>query len=253
MAYQALSENYKTDFEKILDTERGLAWLPWVGVNYPALPHGHRLLIVGESCYYWEEADRIGKWKKPTQTYDIIAEAGIGHAVHSGWGHAGKTIDNVHPVILGSRSIDRERFWSDVSFYNFVQRPMRYGKKPERPSGNDWMTGWKVFIDVCRIVEPSHCIFVGVEAAGRFNEAMKSEGVKFFQPIAKSTKITGDFGRGCYGRTAKIDLDGRSIELNFVLHTSRMKNYEAWRTFLKTNSPDIMGVLEGRGYQNSKA
>lgn len=236
MNHTALSNAYDDAFR----SAKELKWLPWVGMNYSVQSAGQRMLIVGESHYHDGTKTDLKKWDNENQTRMCITEAGIEHASDNGWkGGAQRTFENTR-ITLGSRNLDRKQFWSDVAFYNFIQRPM--SSRTERPSPCDWKIGWKTFVEVCKVVSPSHCIFIGVTAANWFNPAMDEMRIAHAQ-ILKSERITGDIRNGCWGRTAGITIGTNTININFILHASRIKQHCKWHDFLKAKNPNITDWL----------
>lgn len=158
-------------YDEALAKIPGLTWLPWVGGNYTNLPAGRKVLVVAES-HYTNEQDPA---KAPlsmdktlqdrTYTRAVIQES----MILQDW--ANRTFSAMHQLFFSPE--DRAGFWGDLCFYNVVQRLMWYREgSPERPSWEDFWKGWEVFVQVVEVLQPDHVLFIGVEAANHFNNAM---------------------------------------------------------------------------------
>lgn len=200
---------YDCHFAKI----DGLTWLPWVGAKVPTLPQKNKLLIVGESHYSNETnpsevATHVASLIANTNyTRDIIQEC----PVNQEWRNP--TLENIERFLLGGQAVNRVGLWSDLAFYNFVQRPMEYALRKERPAWDDWAAGWTVFQSVVNVLRPSHCIFIGVAAANAFEWTMNNSTASF-QPISRVVKI-----RRTWARSAQLTLKGQTIGLSFTAAT----------------------------------
>jgi hypothetical protein len=222
----------------------GLTWLPWVGRKFSQRASDTRLLIVGESHYVRADSEeqlniiRSQHLEASGYTREIVSEC----LLNADWPN--KTLDNIPKVLFKSPTYDRARFWADTAFYNFVQRPMHYNQEgqPERPSWDDFVMGWRVFLDVIRIIQPSQCLFIGVEASRSFDFCMTAAGVPF-TPITWPGKI----GR-TWARTARVDLEGGSIELLFVQHLGKYFSWIRWHDHLRSQHPEFMGWLAAEQY-----
>ena len=83
---------------------------------------------------------------------------------------------------LCDRSIlsDNKTALSEIAYYNFIQRQMDYSKDTkERPNIDDYKIAWKCFLHIIDILQPTDCIFVGVESVTLFEEIMDKYGVQY--------------------------------------------------------------------------
>jgi hypothetical protein len=235
------STNY---FDSAFREIQGLTWLPWIGQRFRERLRPKRLLIVGESHYVRaKSADQLQNVLQehlnyPNLTRDVVSEC----LVSAEWRN--RTLDTLPKLLFRTASIDRERLWSDTAFYNFIQRPMHYNQdgQPERPTLSDFVSAWKVFSDLVRVIQPSYCLFIGVEAANSFNHAMTTLGHSFIE-VARTQQV----GR-TYARTAKLDAGDMSTELFFVQHLGKFFSWSRWHEHLKFQHADFMSWLEVESY-----
>lgn len=240
MSYEFCSSFYDVDFEKA----NGLTWLPWIGRKFPSLPAESRFLIVGESHYVrpkeGEDLEKVieDHLRCPNYTRDVVWEC----LIYQEWPN--RTLDTLPKLLFGSSDIDRELFWSDAAFYNLVQNPMHYNREgsPERPSWEAFVSGWATFMQVVRILQPSHCLFIGVEAFNSFNYSMTQCGGNFTE-----VSWTEQVGR-TYGRKALITTEENEIELIGVQHLGKYCSWSSWREYLGRHHPDLMLHLGSTQY-----
>lgn len=161
-------------------------------------------------------------------------------AVNGQWPN--KTLEAIVKLLFATTQIDRQRFWNDTAFFNLIQRPMDYGARRERPGWDEFMLGWQVFADVVRIIQPSHCIFIGLSATYSFDDSLRSRKI-----LIQGIKKTKQIGRS-WARSAVIQNDTKSIELCFVQHTSKYFSWRKWHEYLKTDYPYLMAWLATEGY-----
>jgi len=152
-----------------------------------------------------------------------------------------KTWNALPELLFKTTEIDHPRFWAATAFYNFIQRPMNYDKK-ERPGKADFEAGWKVFANVAKIIQPSHCLFIGVTAANYFDLSMASQNITC-DKVSLSPKVAG-----VRPRAAKIEIDGTATKLIFVHHLGRCKRVSQWHDYLQTQHTDFMNWLKPESY-----
>lgn len=228
------SATYDMVFQKV----PGLTWLPWVGSNYSRVPSGHRLLVVGESHYSdKKDAGEIERhvatlMGTPKYTRAVVEEALVGKASWST-----PTLRRLNSLLVPGVP-NRTQLWSDVAFYNFVQRPMQsYG----RPTARDFESAWPVFLAVARIIEPSLCLFIGVSASHSCCGQLARDNV-VVQPPVNHEKI----GR-CRSRRALIQLASKQAALTFIRHCGRYFPTPQWHDYLTRTHPGIMQWLRAGG------
>lgn len=236
--------NETTQFDNEFCGIQGLTCLPWVGSNFYQRSFSKRLLIVGESHYIKaEDSEQLEEVCKlhpeaPQFTRKVVSEC----LVDADW--ANKTLDTIPKVLFRTTEIDRPALWRDSAFYNFIQRPMHDNQKGyrERPLWEDFVIGWKVFVDVVNIIQPSHCLFIGVSAAASFDDCMRSQGLSFVN-VARTLQV----GR-TWGRSAKLTIAETNIELFFLQHFGKYFSWTKWHDYLQVQHTDFMNWLQSEPY-----
>ncbi len=216
---------YDSAFQKV----EGLTWLPWVGNRYETRSPSQRLLVVGESHYFRgdtpeaREIDRNG-YDDPMVTREMVREAG--------WGT--RTWKKLPKLLFNASEFDHGRFWDNCAYYNFVQRPMD-NYIGERPSNDDFASGWPVFERVLKILRPSTCLFIGVSAAPSYP----------FGSMSKRDKVAGVFPR-----VAMVEADGFQSELIFVHHLGRCHSsaLSEWNDYLRSEHSSFMNWIGAEFY-----
>lgn len=224
-------------FDKSFDLQfqknDGMTWLPWVGNNYMKTEEDCRLLVVGETHYVNGDPEKFESVKKEIMsdkgfTRDVVLECPIDEDWYN------STFANFNRAIFNSNDFDASKFWNMVGFYNFIQRPMNYTLKvKERPFGIEFYNSWKIFTEIAQILKPKYCIFIGVEAANSFDEAMSNLGVKYTNVKCQ------DWISNAYGRTAELFINDWKVRLVFIRHSGMMFPWEEWNKFLVKNMPEF--------------
>lgn len=238
-----LSTSFDTGFGAI----PGLTWLPWVGRAYEHKPLPARLLIVCES-HYTNEPDEVKArqiieqhHRYPNYTREIVQELGPDRD----WEN--KTFNALHKTLFLTDAPNREAFWADVCCYNFVQRMLWYPPgNPERPTYEDFIHGWRVFLEVAALLKPTHCLFVGIEASNHFNGFMAGQSLQFVP-----SKWTEQVSR-TWGRQAIVEIAGHPTLLHFIQHSGKFFSWSGWHKYLQRNAPEMMAILGNPAYQLSK-
>jgi len=143
-----------------------------------------------------------------------------------------RTLDNIPRLLFKTTEIDHRRLWGDSAYYNFVQQPMDYSQE-QQPSQNDYEEGWKVFAKVVRIIQPSHCLFIGVAAAKSFTLGDLS----YPQKVGRT-----------WARVAKLEMARTTTELIFVQHLGRYFSWLRWHDYLQAHHVDFMNWLGAEPY-----
>ncbi len=218
-----------------------LSWIPWVGSSY--FTNTNRLLIIGESQYaqgetaaeYNEDLDRVNEM-------DFTRNTVLQTQIQNHYKHA--TLDNLLKALLGNGSINKEKLWKEIAFYNFVQRVMDYssfnGKKSEQPTIEDFDQGWKVFVELVKILKPTDCIFIGVSAAIPFERMMDQLNIK------RTDRISHDKIGHTNPISATIEIDGHTTKITFVRHSSAYFSPEEWNPFLEKQHGNFIQELKTR-------
>ena len=231
---------YDTSFDSQFDTIENLTWKPWVGKNYSNAEH--KVLIIGESHYEWPtESDGV-----PSTHYladdnfsrNSINSRCLKHLSGSKLNEPKLFTNAILSINNGISDELREKTWFNAAFYNFIQRPMKDHKN--RPSREDFQNGWEVFENILDVVEPSYCIFLGLDTANSFNvnylKNWKTKGIVGFGN--KAYKV----GRP-YGRTVSFEKGNQKIDGVFIKHPSSFFSWDKWHQFMKTHIPNYINSL----------
>lgn len=223
------------DFDKEFFSLNILKWLPFIGDNYLTVPTLNKLLIVGESHYYYDNTqESINKVNTFDFTRHVISNHAIKRIVQKT-----KIFPNLHKALFAKDKINTKKFWSLISYYNFVQRPMK--SKKERPTYDDFYNGWITFFEIIKIIKPKTCLFLGVGTFHSLKKAANDVNLKIRDSI-KEDKISGTYPR----KTILIDQWNYEIELIFIRHTSQYFNWTKWNNYLKVNMKQQLEWLDKR-------
>lgn len=233
-----------TSFDKQFEAIEKLSWLPWVGHEYENSER--RILIVAESHYV--KGTNIESKKKETiderlTTRQVVAECPADKA----WQN--NMFDNLHRCLFGVSNVgclDGEKLWSNLAFYNFIQRPMDYNgsaSDKERPRDNDFYDGWQVFVEIVKIIRPTDCLFVGVTAFQWFCQCMNECNIK------SDIECLGVLETHIYGRKCSISVDGNIIPIIGIQHTSHHFSWECWHHFLMENASQMVRYLNNIAFE----
>ena len=228
-----------TQRDSELNSIPNLSWLPWVGSNY--LNNTKRLLIIGESQYAQGETEKafkedLARVKGIDFTRNAVSQTQIeNHYKHP-------ALDNLLKALFGNGSINKEILWKEICFYNFVHRVMDYssikGKKTEQPTIEDFDAGWKVFVDVVKILKPTDCVFIGVSAATSFERMMDQLNIK------RTDRSSHNKIGNTNPISATIEIEGHQTNISFVRHSSAYFSPEDWQPFLKQQHGAIIQELQ---------
>ena len=197
-----------------------LKWLPWIGKRYFDIPAEHRILIVGESHYHDNTTASIDKHDSIIFTREVVDEMAIDRCYYDT-----KIFQNLHKALFRNDEFDSDKFWNLVSFYNFIQRPMK--TNAGRPNYDDFFFAWTTFFELINILKPSICLFLGTSSANFLIDAIEEtdctcEEIKW-----------EDFISNAYAKSVNIKAkDGTKIELVFIRHPSQMFSWNNWNKYL---------------------
>lgn len=218
-----------------------LSWLPWIGSEY--FKNSKRLLIVGESQYAKGETETDYKEDLAlVNGIDFTRYAVLQTQIQNHYKHP--ALDNLLKALLRNDSIDKEKLWKEIAFYNFVQRVMDYssfdGKKAEQPTIEDFDEGWKVFVELVKILKPTDCIFIGVSSATPFERLMDQLNIK------RSNRISHDKIGNTNPISGTIEIDGHTTNISFIRHSSAYFSPEEWSPFLEEQHGSIIQELKAK-------
>lgn len=207
---------------------RGLVWFPWVGRLYSSSSRA-RLLIVGET-HYCNKSGAVARRHVRGHRLNVLYTRGCIFDYEVAENRQIRTFQNMKRALVGQPDVTPPAFWQQVAYYNFVQREMICnGSGKQRPNGEDFFRGWAVFLEVAKVLRPTHCVFIGVSAFASFEYAMEELGLHF-SPVERRDRI----GR-TEGRVARITDGGRHLQLIGIQHPGKFFSWERWHTFLSQN------------------
>ncbi len=185
---------------------------PWKGRNYSGL------LIVAESLHGFKpEADDEDLLIK------VIDEIAAGSWTHRFW-------TNVALVVTGRclRDLDRQSFWQEVAFHDFVQSSMSGPGIP--PSREQWTEGCRTFPTVLQQLKPHHVLVV-------------SQRVFSHMPASDAPDLPPISANGCDGWPRLYSIGGESFALAMAInHVSRIsppKWHPLVRAFQETSGRPV--------------
>lgn len=219
-------------YDELFDQVKGLTWYPWVGSDY----NDNKLLLIGESHY------AVGKDK------DVVfsnRNATVGTVMDVVGGVIWSFFKNTHYALLGCDNVkrkDREALWSNVAFYNFIQRPMQTTKR--RPTRNDYRDGWKVFFELLKILKPTHCILLGSSSAQYLWPLIeKNNNIVFIKNKCRLERRDIKIGR-FLGKVAHLEFEDVSTDITFIRHPSAFFRKEEWHSYLMEKAGAVLKDLQ---------
>lgn len=217
------------ELQKLVDNKI-LKWLPWIGKNYENSEI--KILIVGESHYFNpEEIQSFEKHQNILFTREVIEEMPMNRDYYQT-----KVFQNFHRAILGNDTFDAEKFWNQISFYNFIQKPMNSNKG--RPTNVDYFENWNGFVKLVETIKPTICIFIGSSAANSFNTFFSQSSLDFI-PVENIEKIGVN-----YAKKSILKVNNLELPIHFIKHTSQYFSWNKWHDYLKNTIPNEIEFLE---------
>lgn len=124
----------------------GVFFLPWIGDHYRVDSPATRLLILGESHYSNAEAET------PDLTRRCVSE-------HAAWTWDHRFFTMLTQLVSGDDHwvIDRQAFWGQTCFYNYVQRSVA-DSWGVAPSSDDFVRDEAAFRSVLACLCPTHVL-----------------------------------------------------------------------------------------------
>lgn len=228
-------ELYDNDILRI----KNIKWLPFVGNKYFKTDENNRFMLIGESHYHNNSEESIKKHNNQAYTRIVIQELAIDRKY---WGT--KIFQNIHRVLLRNDKFNTKLFWNSVSYYNFIQRPMDTNKG--RPSNQEFYEGWKVFLELIKILKPKTCLFIGTSAANSLIDATKGTDYT-------CEKVSWeDYISNAYAKTAILkDKSENETKLVFIRHASSMFSWTKWNDYLQKTIPNELNWI-GKQTENIK-
>lgn len=213
------TDKFNDEFDKI----KSLTWYPWIGCDYDNNSDS-KFLLIGESHYVLNQDGKFNQEK-----YDkVIANKNttqlvVKEAIEENGRY--KFFINASKAIMGDTSFKYSKLWSNVAFYNFIQTPMVTQKG--RPKLENFIKGWGTYIELIKLIKPTHCIFLGSSCASTFYKSIiKIENVEF-----ENVNYHIKFGR-YWGKKGSITIDGFKTNITFIKHPSSFFTWQDWYSYL---------------------
>lgn len=215
---------------ELLTKQEKIKWLPWVGENY--LKSENKILVIGESHYYKpEENGSFEKHQSPTFTKKVIKEMAIEKDYYST-----KVFQNFHKAMMGNDNFNALKFWNQLAYFNFIQKPMNTNKG--RPNYDDFYNSWSSYIEIVKILQPKICIFIGTSAADSFNFFAEQNNLDYSK-VQSLEKVGANYAKKSSLKIGKLEINNY-----FIRHTSKYFSWSKWNEYLKKTLPEEIKFLE---------
>ncbi|WP_024468004.1 hypothetical protein [Treponema pedis] len=210
-------------FDKLFLQIEHLKWLPWIGQNY--VSSKAKLMVLGESHYLCKGDSQESYGEEFTREFIKMHRSGEEET---------NVIRNFEKTILNKDTdedlskTERCAITDSIVYQVIVQRLLE--SNDERPSADDFKNGWKIIFETMKVLKPNTVISLGVKSSN-FLARLKYDGF-----IVKKEKWADEKINRAYPRYFKIELDGESIDIIFLRHTSgTMGGYYPleWHKFVK--------------------
>jgi hypothetical protein len=214
---------------QVLIENNSLKWLPWIGKNY--VSSENKILIIGES-HYGKSNEALEDHKNHLFTREAVADMSV-----NGKSYGVKFYSNMHKCLIGNDSFDPEKLWSNIAFYNFIQRTM-VGNKA-RPNKDDYAIGWEAFYSIIEILKPDVCIFLGVSSISRFKNdtSFKFESLNY-RHFPKTDSVIP--------RYVEIKSYNKIIKVYSIKHPGSRISWSQWHQFLQDEEPNEINWLKSK-------
>jgi len=220
-------------FDKI----KTLTWYPYTGLNYESQTDA-KFLLVGESHYAQDSKGNYSAKKYQEMIQNKLETIDVLHQAIKNNGEW-KFFKNTHKAIIGENLFDIKHFWSNVAFMNFIQKPMKTNLG--RPNSKDYEDGWINFIETLKVLQPSHCIFLGSGAANHLSKIIKQSANLSYEITLNHKKI-GAY----YGKKVSLTIDNHTTNITFIKHPSSYFKWKLWYDYLTTRNGEAIKKLRER-------
>jgi hypothetical protein len=219
-----LDKSFDPTFETL-----SLPWLPWVGSSFRNT--AIKTIVLGESVYVPGEVVSYEKTLARITDKDSVRRRhlNIGFADTFKKGNrARRYLANFErAVFLKTRPapVERQRLWSQVAYFNLVPRAMKNLR--QRPTIQDFETGWQQYFQVAGALEAQRCIVYGTEGK-KIDALLATPGVTVLQSVRLRPEIS---------RVRPLHLRlthaGREMEFFFIQHPSSYFSWSKWGPVLR--------------------
>ncbi len=210
-----------------------LKWPPWIGKEYAS--SSSRTLIVGESFYLWEGEDEAPEILDNSNFLQALMQnnilrgmADVKQDVRAHRNFERAIFQTSHPSDAEAHAL-----WNRLAYHVLVQRPLPNART--RPTGEDFLDGWRLLLQVIRELQPRNIIVWGVTAAYTIEAALQTspfrvQNLHCHEPIGRTPP-----------RTATLAGD-YPIRVVFIHHPSKYFNWKKWGLFLREKLPEPFGT-----------
>ena len=127
---------------------------PWIGDSFSEGGlWSKRILILGESCYQWDEDIPLTE----DLTIQCIREQIDGDYTKAFWTNIVIALLKIRPSLE-----DKHRCWHSVAFYNYIQCSVGFGPRV-RPTPEMWKKSQTAFSEVLNELQPDCIIVLGYQ------------------------------------------------------------------------------------------
>jgi hypothetical protein len=218
------NKTFDDQFEKLI-FENKLKWFPWVGRNYQT--NDNKILVIGESHYCGTDLKSLEKHENPEFTRKfVVPELAIKYLTDDK--RSATLFRNFNLGMFALKSIKesaREEGWGEMSFYNFIQEPMKDIK--QRPTKVQIENGWLVFKNLIEILKPTKVIFIGSKVSEGYNKYLKNLRIEF-----EKIRIINTISERQKHRLLRLKIEDEWIDCHFIKHTSRFFSWKKWNEIL---------------------
>ncbi|MGV8844579.1 MAG: hypothetical protein ACOH2I_15445 [Pseudomonas sp.] len=216
---------FDVSFDSKLSNIQGISRLPWVGNIYKT--QKIKTLILGESVYDWKPSDPLNFSR--ISSANNLRNLHINHALN--FKKKSKFVRNIERAVYSKRNptnSEKEKFWNSVCYHNLVGRVLK--TKKNRPSHEDYLSGWSVFEALFDLLEFEEVIVYGLE-----NKKIKAliEHCNKKELILEHAKLKDKIGRS-HPLTANITKGNRVIKLLFIRHPSSYFSWKKWAPIINS-------------------
>lgn len=229
-----------SDFEGYLDNSFDgaleilqLNWRPWVGCDY--LVSIRKTIVLGESIYLYDgESSRQRILHR-----DSLRNRHLNHGILAKY--KSRFLRNFERAVFKKKrpeAAERKRLWTGVIYHNLVPRMMESLK--DRPTYNDYHTGWNDFLQLATVVKAQQCIVYGLEPQkiGALLTILAAQNVKVHREklpsVGNNTPSVLTFQH-----------NNQSLKLLFIRHPSAFFAWRKWAVTLRESGllpSEIIGL-----------
>lgn len=216
-----LDDSFDVDFGPL-----NLSWLPWVGIGFRDTQT--RTIILGESVYVYGDGSETVRNRILKK--DSLRQRHMTHGILAKF--KSRYLRNFERAVFLKKlpsGVDRKLLWSQVIYHNLVPRLLESRKN--RPTPDDYTAGWKVFLELAKVVRAQRCIVYGVEKMkiDSLLHLLKFPGSPY--EVIKQRWLPAI---GCNRPLAlSFLLEGIQVDLLFMRHPSSFFSWDKWGTVLR--------------------